>query len=127
MSQSTSVPASQRQATVAQVIAHILHVAGIRYVFVLPGCETVELLDELRLVGIEFVLVHNESSALFMADSYARLTGTVGVCLTTLGPGATNATVGLAHAHLDRAPIILITAQKPDALLPDYTHQVLDL
>ncbi len=113
--------------TVAQVVAEKLHAAGVRYLFGLPGGETVELLEALRLTGIEFILVHNESSALFMADSYARITGTVGVCLTTLGPGATNATVGLAHAYLDRAPLILITAQKPDTLLPDYTHQVLDL
>lgn len=113
--------------TVAQAIAATLHAAGVRYVFGLPGGETVELLEALRLQGLEFVLVHNESSALFMADAYARLTGTVGVCLTTLGPGATNAVVGMAHAHLDRAPILLFTAQKPDALLPDYTHQVLDL
>src|SRR3954451_14007124 len=117
----------QSQSTVAQLIAKALRAAGIRFVFGLPGGETVELLDELRLAEIEFVLVHNESSALFMADTYARLTNTVGVCLTTLGPGATNATVGLAHAYLDRAPVILITAQKPDALLPNYTHQVLDL
>lgn len=113
--------------TVAQTFAAILAEAGTRYVFGLPGGETVELLDELRLAGIEFVLVHNESSAVFMADTYARLTNSVGICLTTLGPGATNAAVGLAHSYLDRAPVILITAQKPDALLPDYTHQVLDL
>ena len=115
------------EVTVAEVVAATLRNAGVRYVFGLPGGETVELLDALRLVGIEFILVHNESSALFMADTYARITGSVGIALTTLGPGATNATVGLAHAYLDRAPIILITAQKPDTLLPDYTHQVLDL
>ncbi len=113
--------------TVAQVVVRTLQTAGVRYVFGLPGGETIELLDEFRLAGIEFVLVHNEPSAIFMADTYARLTNTVGVCLTTLGPGATNATVGLAHAYLDRAPVILITAQKPDPLLPDYTHQVVDL
>lgn len=113
--------------TVAHVVAQSIFDAGVRFVFGLPGGETVELLDELRLLGVEFVLVHNESSALFMADTYARITNTVGVCLTTLGPGATNAAVGMAHAYLDRAPIILITAQKPDTLLPDYTHQVLDL
>lgn len=125
----TAKGAAERVATltVAQVIVQALQKAGIKYVFGLPGGETVELLDELRLAGIEFVLVHNESSAIFMADTYARLTDTVGVCLTTLGPGATNATVGLAHAYLDRAPVILITAQKPDPLLPDYTHQVIDL
>lgn len=113
--------------TVAQTLVRVMQEANIRYVFGLPGGETVELLEEMRKVGIEFVLVHNESSAIFMADTYARMTNTVGICLTTLGPGATNATVGLAHAYLDRAPVILITAQKPDTLLPDYTHQVLDL
>lgn len=113
--------------TVAEVIAAHLHAAGVRIVFGLPGGETVELLDALRRKGIDFVLVHNESSAIFMADAYSRVTGGFGVCVTTLGPGATNAVMGMAHAHLDRAPIILFTAQKPDALLPDYTHQVLDL
>lgn len=113
--------------TVAEVVAAKLHAAGVRRVFGLPGGETVELLDALRRVGIDFVLVANESSALFMADAQIRLEGGVGVCLTTLGPGATNAVMGCAHAYLDRAPILLITAQKPAALLPDYTHQVLDL
>lgn len=114
-------------ATVAEVIAAHLHTAGVRTVFGLPGGETVELLEALRRKGIDFILVHNESSAIFMADTYSRVTGGIGVCITTLGPGATNAVMGMAHAHLDRAPIILITAQKPDQLLPDYTHQVLDL
>lgn len=113
--------------TVAEVVAATLHAAGVRVVFGLPGGETIELLDALRRVGIDFVLVANESSALFMADAHARVLGGVGVCLTTLGPGATNALMGCAHAYLDRAPILLITAQKHDALLPDYTHQVVDL
>ncbi|HXF64138.1 MAG TPA: thiamine pyrophosphate-binding protein, partial [Caldilineaceae bacterium] len=113
--------------TVADAVAAALQTAGVQYVFGLPGGETVELLDALRRRGIEFILVHSESSALFMADAYARLTGTVGVCLTTLGPGATNAVVGVAHAYLDRGPVLVFTAQKPDALLPGYTHQVIDL
>ncbi len=123
----TALETTTSTLTVAQVVVKTLSAAGVRFVFGLPGGETIELLEELRQQGIEFVLVHNEASALFMADAYARITGTVGICLTTLGPGATNATLGLAHAYLDRAPIILITAQKPDTLLPDYTHQVLDL
>jgi acetolactate synthase-1/2/3 large subunit len=113
--------------TVAEVIVEHLAAAGVRTVFGLPGGETVEILDAMRRTEMRFVLVHNESSALFMADAYNRMTGEPGVCLTTLGPGATNAVMGMAHAYLDRSPILLITAQKPDPLLPDYTHQVVDL
>ncbi len=121
--------------TIAEVVTDQLLQAGITRVFGLPGGETVELLDALRRRGVDFVFVHNESAAVFMADAYSRVAaptggnpaGTVGVVLTTLGPGATNAAVGVAHAYLDRAPVIIITAQKPDALLPDYTHQVIDL
>jgi acetolactate synthase-1/2/3 large subunit len=113
--------------TVAEGVTAVLHTAGVRYVFGLPGGETLELLDALRRRGIEFVLAHSESAAVFMADAYARLTGTAGVCLTTLGPGATNAVAGVAHAYLDRTPLLIFTAQKPDALLPEYTHQVVDL
>jgi len=114
-------------ATVASTLANTLYHAGIDTVFGLPGGETVEFLEALRLQGIRFILAHHETSAIFMADGWARATGRPGACLTTLGPGAANAVAGVAHAHLDRAPILVITAQKPDALLPDYTHQVLDL
>ena len=113
--------------TTADVLAQTLQEAGIEIVFGLPGGENVEVLDALRRYGIRFVLVRNESSAVFMADVATRLTGKPGVCLTTLGPGATNAYVGVAHAYLDRAPVLLITAQTNERLLPDHTHQVLDL
>src|SRR5262245_57004330 len=113
--------------TVADVLAQTLREAGIELIFGLPGGENAELLDALRRQEIRFILVRNESSAVFMADAAARLTGKPGVCLTTLGPGAANAVVGLAHAHLDRAPVLLITAQSIRALLSYNTHQVLDL
>ncbi|MEO1442768.1 MAG: thiamine pyrophosphate-binding protein, partial [Chloroflexota bacterium] len=113
--------------TVAQLLAHKLYHAGVRTVFGLPGGETVEMLDALRERGIAFVLVKNESSAVYMADVTARLTGTSGVALTTLGPGATNAYAGIAHAYLDRAPVLLITAQTDSRRLYPRTHQVLDL
>ena len=113
--------------TVAATIAEVLYKAGTRKVFGLPGGETVELLDELRLQGIEFILVRNESSAVFMADAYARVTGKPAVCMATLGPGAANAVMGVAHCYLDRSPVLIITAQKPDSLLSGYTHQVIDL
>jgi len=114
-------------ATVASALTDTLSAAGINTVFGLPGGETVELLDALRQRGIRFVLAHHETAAVFMADAWARVCGRPGACLTTLGPGAANAVAGVSHAHLDRSPVLIITAQKPDALLPAYTHQVVDL
>lgn len=113
--------------TVAELLAETLQAAGITTIFGLPGGENVAVLDAFRRYGLRFVLVRNESSAVFMADATARLTGKPSACLTTLGPGAANAVAGVAHAYLDRAPILVITAQTPDQLLPDHTHQVLDL
>ena len=113
--------------TLAELIADKLTSAGVEVVFGLPGGENVDLLDALRRRGIEFVLVRNESSAIFMADTHARLTGGISVALTTLGPGATNAYAGIAHAWLDRSPVLLITAQTDPKLVGRHTHQVLDL
>lgn len=114
-------------ATVAQTIAQTLHDAGVQIVFGMPGGEVVAVLEALHELGIRFELMHHEQSAVFAADAFARATGRPGCVLTTLGPGALNAVPGIGHAWLDRAPIVLITAQKPDALLPNYTHQVVDL
>src|SRR5262245_31435130 len=113
--------------TVADSLAAGLREAGVESVYGLPGGENVEVVEALRRVGIRFVLVHHESSAVFMADAAARLTGSPGVCLTTLGPGAANAVVGVAHASLDRAPVLILTAQLPDHLRPRHTHQFVDL
>jgi len=113
--------------TVAELLIDQLADAGVELIFGLPGGEVVEILDAIRRKGMQFVLTHNEASAVFMADAAARMTGKPAVSISTLGPGATNAITGVAHAHLDRSPVIHITAQKPDDLLPDYTHQVLDL
>ncbi len=113
--------------TVAETLVDQLAAAGVETVFGLPGGEVVEILDAIRRRGLRFVLAHNEASAVFMADALARMTGKPGVSISTLGPGATNAVTGVAHAYLDRTPLIHISAQKPDDLLPDYTHQVLDL
>lgn len=113
--------------TIAELLANKLVNAGVDVVFGLPGGENVEVLDALRRCGIQFVLVRNESSAIFMADTHARLTGSIGVALTTLGPGATNAYAGMAHAYLDRSPVLLITAQTDPQVIGKHTHQVLDL
>ena len=113
--------------TVAETLVDEIKAAGTEIVFGLPGGENVEVMDALRRSDIRFVLVRNESSAVYMADVYARLTGKPGVCLTTLGPGVLNAYVGIAHAYLDRAPVILISAETNQSLLPDYTHQAYPL
>lgn len=114
-------------ATVAEYLAAQLIDAGVERVYGLPGGENVEILEAIRQRGIDFVLVKNESSACFMAATEARLGGKIGVALTTLGPGAANAAAGLAHAQLDRAPVLLITATTDPDLIGRHTHQVLEL
>ena len=113
--------------TLVELLADKIAEAGVDVVFGLPGGENVDLLDSLRRCGIEFVLVRNESSAIFMADVHARITRGIGAALTTLGPGASNAYAGIAHAWLDRAPVLLLTAQTDPKLIGVHTHQVLDL
>jgi acetolactate synthase-1/2/3 large subunit len=113
--------------TLSDLLAQKLASAGITVVFGLPGGENVDILDSLRRHGIEFVLVRNESSAIFMADVHARLTRGIGAALTTLGPGASNSYAGIAHAWLDRAPVLLLTAQTDPKIIGAHTHQVLEL
>lgn len=113
--------------TVAEYLAEKLASAGVKRVYGLPGGENVAILDAVRHQRIEFVLVKNESSACYMAATEARLTGSIGIALTTLGPGAANAYAGLAHAWLDRAPVLLISAATDPEELGRHTHQVLDL
>jgi len=113
--------------SVADYLADRLALAGVERVYGLPGGENVEILDAIRRSGINFILARNESSACFMAATEARLTGTIGVALTTLGPGAANAYAGLAHAHLDRAPVLLVSAANDPEVVGKHTHQVIDL
>lgn len=113
--------------TVADALIDCLVEAGIDTVFGLPGGETVEVLDAIRRKGLRFILTQRESSAVFMASAASRSSGRPSACLTTLGPGATNAVTGVGHAFLDRAPVIVITAQTPHRLIPHHTHQVVDI
>ena len=75
---------------------------------------------------IKFVLVRHEQAAAFMADVYGRMTQKVGVCLSTLGPGATNLTTGVANANMDRSPVLAITGQTDTHLLHKESHQNMD-
>jgi acetolactate synthase I/II/III large subunit len=101
---------------------------GVEYIFGLPGEETndlmISLLDSKK---IKFILVRHEQGAAFMADVYGRLTQKVGVCLSTLGSGATNLTTGVANANMDRSPVLAITGQTTTGVLHKESHQNMDV
>jgi acetolactate synthase-1/2/3 large subunit len=112
---------------VADLLVRCLENEGVRYVFGLPGEETMDINDALRQSSIEFVSVRHEQGAAFMADAYGRLTGKAGVCLATLGPGATNLITGIADASLDRAPLVAITGQADLRRIHQDFHQYIDV
>ncbi|GIU84948.1 MAG: acetolactate synthase [Acidimicrobiales bacterium] len=100
---------------------------GVRYVFGLPGEENEDLLFSLAESEITFVPTRHEQGAAFMANVWGRLTGKAGVCLSTLGPGATNLLTGVADANLDKAPLVAITGQGSTTRLHHESHQYLDV
>ena len=114
-------------ATGAELLVRCLEREGVRYVFGVPGEETLDVNDALARSSIQFVPVRHEQGAAFMADVWGRLTGRAGVCLATLGPGATNLVTGVADANLDRAPVVAVTGQLPRHLLHKESHQFVDI
>jgi acetolactate synthase-1/2/3 large subunit len=114
-------------ATVAEVLAATLRDAGTTRMFGLPGGEMLDFLDAARRAGIEFILTRHEAVAALMADADGQIARRPGVCVSTLGPGAINLTLGVANAFLDRSPMIAITATTPLSAQPYATHQQLDL
>jgi len=113
--------------TVARLVGERLRAAGVRYVTGHPGGEVVDLIEGFRQAGLEFVLTRHETSAAFMAEAMASASGVPGVCIATLGPGATNLVTGVAQAYLDRAPLIAFTGQLRADRVEITTHQKLDL
>src|SRR5256885_7820881 len=93
----------------ADLIIAILKHAGIERGFGIPSGNVLPLMDAMRTGGVEFVLTAHEGSAGFAADVNARITGVPGLCIATLGPGATNLATGVGCAFLDRSPLIAIT------------------
>ena len=116
-----------RSLTTAQVLVECLKAEGVRVVFGIPGEENLDLMFALKGSGIRFIPTRHEQGAAFMADVYGRLTGHAGVCLATLGPGATNLVTGVADAFLDGAPLVAITGQVSSELMQLTSHQYLDL
>src|SRR5712691_2048435 len=109
---------------VAQLLVKCLENEGVRHVFGIPGEETLALEESEK---IQFVLTRHEQGAAFMADVYGRLSSYPGVCLATLGPGATNLLTGIADAQLDRAPLVAITGQAGLERVHLESHQYIDV
>ena len=101
----------------ADLIVATLRAAGIERGFGVPSGNVLPLMEAMRVGGIDFVLTAHEGSAAFAADVTARMTGVPGLCIATLGPGATNLTTGVGCAYLDRSPLIAITCTLNEAQL----------
>jgi acetolactate synthase-1/2/3 large subunit len=100
---------------------------GVEYIFGIPGEENLDFLDSMRNSKIKLVLTRHEQGAGFMAATYGRLTGKPGVCLATLGPGATNFTTPAAYAQLGAMPMLMITGQKPIKKSKQGRFQIVDI
>jgi len=111
----------------AELLIKCLENEGVEYIFGLPGEENLHILEALKNSSIQFITTRHEQGAAFMADVYGRLTGKAGVCLSTLGPGATNLMTGVADANLDGAPLVAITGQVGTDRMHIESHQYLDL
>jgi len=111
----------------ADLFVQALEAEGVEYIFGIPGEENLDLLESLRHSSIKLVLTRHEQGAGFMAATYGRLTGKVGVCLSTLGPGATNLVTPAAYAQLGAMPMLMITGQKPIKTSKQGRFQVVDV
>src|SRR5881409_3991175 len=111
----------------SDVFVECLEAEGVKHVFGIPGEETLDLNLSLADSSIEFVPVRHEQGGAYMADVYGRLTGRAGVCLGTLGPGATNLMTPVADAFLDRAPLVALTGQADMERMHKESHQYIDL
>ncbi|WP_405127677.1 acetolactate synthase large subunit [Sinanaerobacter chloroacetimidivorans] len=120
-------PMENKQLNTAELMVKCLEAEGVEYIFGIPGEENLALVAALKNSSIQFVTTRHEQGAAFMADMYGRLTGKAGVCLSTLGPGATNLVTGVADAQGDGAPLVAITGQVGTDKMHITSHQLLDL
>lgn len=116
---------SKRRAS--DLLVEALEMEGVRFVFGIPGEETLDLSESLDSSSINFVPVRHEQGGAFIADVIGRLTGRAGVALGTLGPGATNLVTGVADAYLDRAPLVVLTGQGTLERMHKESHQYIDV
>ncbi len=113
--------------TGAQILMEVLKEEGVDSIFGFPGGATIDIHDHLDKTDIRHYLVRHEQGAVHAADGYARVTGRVGVCLVTSGPGATNAVTGIATAYMDSIPVVIISGQVPTHLIGNDAFQEVDI
>ncbi len=111
----------------AELFVKCLEHEAAPFIFGLPGEENLDVMDALLDADLRFISTRHEQGAAFMADVQGRLTGRASVCLSTLGPGATNLATGVADANMDHAPIVVITGQASIDRLHKESHQAMDL
>lgn len=118
---------TDKQMKASDLFIKVLEKEGVEYVFAVPGEENLDMLESLRTSDIKLVLTRHEQGAGFMAATYGRLTGKAGVCMATLGPGATNFATPAAYAHLGAFPLIMLTGQKPIKKSKQGMFQIIDV
>ncbi|MCZ6636956.1 MAG: acetolactate synthase large subunit [Alphaproteobacteria bacterium] len=116
-----------KQIKASDLLVKALENEGVEYVFGVPGEENLDFLESLRRSNIRLILTRHEQGAGFMAATYGRLTGKAGVCLATLGPGATNLVTAAAYAQLGAMPMLMITGQKPIKSSKQGQFQIIDV
>jgi acetolactate synthase-1/2/3 large subunit len=117
----------QKMMKASDMFVKALENEGVEYIFGIPGEENLDLLESLRISKIKLVLTRHEQAAGFMAATYGRLTGQPGVCLSTLGPGATNLVTSAAYAQLGAMPMMMLTGQKPIKKSKQGRFQIVDI
>jgi acetolactate synthase-1/2/3 large subunit len=126
-SRKTLAGAAPREMSGAQILMAALKAEGVDTIFGYPGGAVIDLYDELVRTDIRHVLVRHEQGAVHAADGYARVSGRVGVCLVTSGPGATNTVTGIATAYADSIPLVILTGQVPTHLIGNDAFQEVDI
>ena len=116
-----------RKTKASDLFIQALEAEGVEYIFAVPGEENLDILESLRTSKIKLILTRHEQGAGFMAATYGRLTGKAGVCMATLGPGATNLATPAAYAHLGGMPMIMLTGQKPIKKSKQGQFQIIDV
>jgi len=113
--------------TGAKIFFKTLKQENVDAIFGYPGGTVMDIYDEMTRQDIKHILVRHEQGAIHAADGYARVSGNVGVCLVTSGPGATNTVTGIANAHMDSIPVVVFTGQVPTAMIGSTAFQEVDI